>query len=395
MKRIIFTGHISFANRGTEAIIRTLCALVQMNHSDVKFLIPSDNPISDREIWGEDDTVEFFDTKIPLIVRVWAQLTRLPFFQKLIIRLSPKLSLKYRKQIEAADIVFSVGGDMYTFEARFPLWIYLSDKYAQSKNKKTFLIGGTVSEFTNKDHKEILVKHFEGFEQILVRDTASFERLNTSFKAKNVVLTSDSALWLVPQQNSYVDGVFDGFKNDVVKVGINISPLLERLGDTDKVKSVIRRLILSRPQFEFILIPHVFVEGNDDLEYLKVFKNSLGHQCPNLTLIDATLSSRELKYAISKLDIFLGARTHATIAAFSSGVPVVCIAYSDKAFGIARDIYGSAEYVIHFQDFEQGKVEASIDYLLNSGGDLVDNGLCNIDQLKGICNDNLKSLNFS
>ena len=39
----------------------------------------------------------------------------------------------------------------------------------------------------------------------------------------------------------------------------------------------------------------------------------------------------------------MGARTHATIAAYSTGVPTLVIGYSVKARGIAKDLFGTED----------------------------------------------------
>lgn len=50
---------------------------------------------------------------------------------------------------------------------------------------------------------------------------------------------------------------------------------------------------------------------------------------------------------------FIGARTHATIAAYSSCVPTLVIGYSIKAKGIAKDIFGTYEnYVLPVQSLK-------------------------------------------
>ncbi len=49
---------------------------------------------------------------------------------------------------------------------------------------------------------------------------------------------------------------------------------------------------------------------------------------------------------ISQCRFFIGARTHSTIAAISSGVPTITIAYSQKARGINRDIFGNEQYIL-------------------------------------------------
>ena len=48
--------------------------------------------------------------------------------------------------------------------------------------------------------------------------------------------------------------------------------------------------------------------------------------------------------------MFIGARTHATIAAYSSCVPTLVVGYSVKARGIARDLFGTEDkYVLPVQ----------------------------------------------
>ena len=51
--------------------------------------------------------------------------------------------------------------------------------------------------------------------------------------------------------------------------------------------------------------------------------------------------------------MFVGARTHATIAAYSSLVPTLVVGYSVKARGIARDLFGTEEnYVVPVQSLQ-------------------------------------------
>ena len=49
----------------------------------------------------------------------------------------------------------------------------------------------------------------------------------------------------------------------------------------------------------------------------------------------------ELKGFIARCRFFVGARTHATIAAYSSCIPTFSVGYSIKAKGIAQDIFGT------------------------------------------------------
>ena len=60
----------------------------------------------------------------------------------------------------------------------------------------------------------------------------------------------------------------------------------------------------------------------------------------------------QTKYIISKCRFFVGARTHSTIAAYSTKVPTLVLDYSVKSKGIAKDIFGDGEnYVISVSEF--------------------------------------------
>ena len=52
--------------------------------------------------------------------------------------------------------------------------------------------------------------------------------------------------------------------------------------------------------------------------------------------------------------MFIGARTHATIAAYSTCVPTLVLGYSVKSIGIAKDLFGTDRgYVLPVQQIER------------------------------------------
>ena len=61
---------------------------------------------------------------------------------------------------------------------------------------------------------------------------------------------------------------------------------------------------------------------------------TLAEAFPGTVLAPAFQSPSEAKSYIAALDFFMGARMHACIAAFSSGVPVMPMAYSRKFEGL-------------------------------------------------------------
>ena len=80
---------------------------------------------------------------------------------------------------------------------------------------------------------------------------------------------------------------------------------------------------------------------------------------PNLILADFFLGPVEAKNYISGLDFFMGARMHATIAAFSSGVPVVPMAYSRKFNGLFLD---TLDYH-HMVDMKRNSIDEALNII--------------------------------
>ncbi|MCL2140895.1 MAG: polysaccharide pyruvyl transferase family protein [Dehalococcoidia bacterium] len=136
--------------------------------------------------------------------------------------------------------------------------------------------------------------------------------------------------------------------NTSVRVGINVSGLLYNGGYTGRNEFGLaldyRALIEGSCEFflahsgvKVYLVPHVIsdtVEAEDDLRV----SNKLIERYPELRLAPRFFSPIEAKSFISGLDFFTGARMHACIAAFSSGVPVLPMAYSRKFNGLFNSL---------------------------------------------------------
>ncbi len=96
------------------------------------------------------------------------------------------------------------------------------------------------------------------------------------------------------------------------------------------------------------LIPHVTIPGRNDFTFLEKVWNLIDTQIKSeINLIPPDYNAAETKWIISNMSLFAGARTHSTIAAFSSNVPTLSFAYSIKAKGINRDIFGHEEYCLN------------------------------------------------
>lgn len=142
-----------------------------------------------------------------------------------------------------------------------------------------------------------------------------------------------------------------------IRVGLNVSGLL-MVGGYDRrnmfglqmdypalVREIIRRFQAHPDGCEVHLVPHVILreasrEGLGGLEDDYSASLDLAKEFPGVQVAPAFATPSEAKSYIAGLDFFMGARMHACIAAFSSGVPVVPMAYSRKFAGL----FGSLGY---------------------------------------------------
>ena len=92
--------------------------------------------------------------------------------------------------------------------------------------------------------------------------------------------------------------------------------------------------------------------GNDDRSILNKLYDEFKKSERIAVIQDC--NCMQLKGYIAKCRFFVGARTHATIAAYSTEVPTLVVGYSIKSRGIAKDIFGSEEnYVIPIEQIKE------------------------------------------
>ena len=188
-------------------------------------------------------------------------------------------------------------------------------------------------------------------------------RSHESLKRAAIVMARDKmscqyVLDKVPEQKhvcEYIDVAFllpycqQSFETGYVHVGLNVSALLWNGGYVrnnqfelkDDYQTIIRAIIdyfLEKEDVKIHLIPHVMspsfiIEDDSSVceELVKTYQNDRLVKSPNFS------SPTDAKSYISGMDFFVGARMHATIAAFSSGVPVVPMAYSRKFNGLFQE----------------------------------------------------------
>lgn len=316
------------------------------------------------------------------------------------------LKLFRTKIFDGCDMAFNLcGGDGYTDIYGFGRLMAESQLAWVAKMKGIPMIYSpqTIGPFQTKKGKVLAKLTLKKVKHIYVRDHSSYEcckALKISDKTTEVI---DVAFALPYQKNNIL--------NKKLKVGINVSGLLYNGGYNRKnyfglrfdYKDFINRLLeilCSDKGIQVYLIAHVNSYDNlieDDYRICKQLSEKYG-----CVLAPRFESPIEAKSYIAAMDIFSGARMHSTIAAMSSGVPVIPIAYSRKFNGlysslnyrwlidakadltIDRAISLFLEYKDNIEELRKGVVDAQAIYK-SKLNDYKSNLIYEIKKLVGIC----------
>jgi polysaccharide pyruvyl transferase WcaK-like protein len=134
-------------------------------------------------------------------------------------------------------------------------------------------------------------------------------------------------------------------------VAVNVSPLVLRREPSEGIlmQNLLRVMswILSETDMHILLLPHVVMPSDNDLEPLRILEGAFRQRgcAERVCLVEENLSAAQRKYLIARCRFGIFARTHASIAAYSSNVPCLVLGYSVKSRGIGRDM-GMEDYVL-------------------------------------------------
>lgn len=344
MSRLVFYAHAGAGNHGCEAIVRSSAEML-----GEPVTLYSMNEAQDRQ-YGLDEIVQIapdFDIHNKKFSSEW-------FLSRAQTKLTGSIEKEifYRKkqmlsQANKGDIWFSIGGDNYCYPGTE---ILAAENVILSKRGAKTVLWGCSVEPSLLNQPQI-AKDLAQYDLITARETISYEALKKV--NSNTVLVSDPAFTLNRVDLPLPDGWKDGNM-----IGINISPLILQNAKNGELAFMaycrLIEAILKHTDCGIALIPHVVWASNDDREPLQ--KLYEGYQDSGRIVLLEDYNCMELKGYIARCRMFIGARTHATIAAYSSCVPTLVLGYSVKSRGIARDLFGTEEkYVLPVQGLKQEK----------------------------------------
>lgn len=378
LKRFYLSGHRTFGNRGCEAIVRGTVTAMQSVFGAIEVLVPSDDIRRDSDQWPEakENGVEFVAAYTPWYTRYWAHTQRLPLAALKRSGWPFSFPTWLKDQIASVDAVFSVGGDNYSLDYRLPSLLMGVDGLAKELGKPVVLWGASVGPFDREPHfLPAIRRHLAGMNKILVRESVSHGYLTEILGLKNVEQMADPGFILCPEPVEST--AFWPVHAEQGVIGLNVSPLVERYKKPGQsllkeIEGFIRAAI--ERGFSVLLVPHVVpLDGtgkNDDARYMHDFLKRCGDLGNCLSMTPHGFNAAQIKYIISRLRFFIGARTHATIAGLSSGVPTISIAYSIKARGINRDLFGNEWMVLPTPELSKISLLTALDNLVEHEPDV-------------------------
>lgn len=243
-----------------------------------------------------------------------------------------------------ADFILDIGqGDSFADiygKRRFD-WIFSQYRLGMKYHKPYCILPQTIGPFNDSKIREQAKNGIEYTSCVMVRDKQSYDYVKELLPEKEVTEIIDVAFFMPFKRKT--------FDKSHVHVGLNISALLwyggytrdNQFGLKTDYQSLVRDIIkyfLAQDGITLHLIPHVVgADRGVENDYAVSFDLCEEFNTPNLVLSPLFLDPISAKNYIAGMDFFMGARMHSTIAAFSSGVPVMPMAYSRKFNGLFAD----------------------------------------------------------
>ena len=251
------------------------------------------------------------------------------------------------KNFKESDIVIDFTGgdsfsDIYGFK-RFLIYTLLKELAILSKTK--FVLGPqTIGPFNGKTATRMAKKIIKKSYCCFARDSFS-QQYAAKLTGKDIKLSTDVAFSLPCKTLKKIDTSSNN-------IGINISGLLwygtptfnpenHLTLDYRRYTTELIKTLVKDGEYNVYLIPHVFADTESVTENDLCASREIQKMFPEVKIISDFETPMEAKGYIAQMNTFIGARMHATIAAFSMGVPVIPFSYSRKFEGLFSDLqYG-------------------------------------------------------
>lgn len=358
--RLIMYMHAGSGNHGCEAIVNSICRMIKEQVTLISYFGEEDKKYSLLELCEIKGERRFEEHRLAhVLYYIYRKLTK-----------DAESFIRYRYgdvfHGKAVPMAVSIGGDNYCYENMLSD-LRLVNSAFNKKGTRTVLLGCSIE--PELLSMEEIVKDLMNYHTIIARESITYEALREMMDRQResrrsgakegkeelprILCFPDPAFTLPKRERPLPKGFAPGNT-----VGINVSPMIQekegREGITLENYRALLSYLISCTDMQIALIPHVVWARNDDKKPIHALYEEFKDTGRVVELPDG--NCEELKGDIGRCRFFVGARTHATIAAYSLGVPTLVVGYSVKARGIARDLFGTEEnYVLPVQNLQNSE----------------------------------------
>lgn len=255
-------------------------------------------------------------------------------------------SRRYRAAVDRLDCMLDISaGDSFAdiYGGRRFFWMWATKQRVLRARVPLVLSPQTIGPFSRRPFGYLAGRLMARAELTVARDPLSFDAIGRLAPSAKRLLAADVAFRLPFTRRARAA---DGKRH----IGVNVSGLLWRQSgsggnayklsyDYAAMTVAVLDALVGRGDVVVHLMTHVVdaARPNDSDGWIA---DELANRYPDAVRVPDFNGPSAAKSYISGLDVLVAARMHACIAAFSSGVPVIPIAYSRKFMGLFGDLLG-------------------------------------------------------
>lgn len=377
---IVVQGASLFSgNKGVNALTRGLITYLnkKYNIKNIKILSYTVKEKKNLQIEVNNDIVEVEEIPFKKVEIIKAYFISTIFKNKSIIFKKNEFIQLYLKSdyildISEGDSFSDIYGIKRFIQHSLPKIICIN------LSKNLILLPQTLGPYKKRATQLVAKNIIKKAKKVYARDNLSRNQFNDKDVNAKIEYMYDLAFCMKPTNTEKVKEIIN-LINSADIIGINISALLYNGGYTQNnmfgfkidYKELVNKIVLYllNKGNKIILIPHVITDDfeveNDYKVCVEIYEKFSQEYKDKVFLLNGIEREDELKFAISNCKLFIGSRMHACIAAISTNVPTIPIAYSRKFIGIWKEI-GLEKYVADPRNDTYEKILEKIDDCMNN-----------------------------
>lgn len=370
--RFVLTGTFSSHNKGDAAM--ELCAAQELADAfeGCHVTIASPFPEIDGPFYRSIDVVR---SRRRSLVRGTLNVGRAWAWRALRERTGVDVKLLLGRDAEArrmaeADLVIDLSGDMLTedYGPHVAYSHFLPLLLAKALGCKVFVCAQSIGPFSAT--KPLARWVLDRADAVTIRDELTRHRLEEVGLVREPPLTADLAFLLHPSSSERADEILaaEGVPKSARLCGASVSQLCEKHYDKSHgSEQSFTRLFahcldsyVDEHDVDIVFVSHVTGPRaeHDDRIISDVVRAQMRHKA-RAHVLGGDYRPDELKAVISRCEVFVGCRMHANIAALSTGVPTIAIAYSHKAPGI-METFEQGRFALPIAELSEGMLDRAL-----------------------------------